>query len=108
MRIVFLRGAEDDLKDLRRYLIGKFGKLAWQESYEHLKLAIRNIAAFPESGTCPEELAELATQQYRQIISGQNRVIYEIRDDFIYIHIVCDCRRDMRTLLARRLVRVVK
>lgn len=37
-----------------------------------------------------------------------NRILYEIGDTIIYIHIICDIRRDMRTLLSRRLLRVIK
>jgi len=49
----------------------------------------------------------LGLQQYRQVISGMSRIIYELRDEVIYIHIVCDTRRDMRTLLSRRLLRML-
>jgi hypothetical protein len=38
-------------------------------------------------------------------LSGQNRVIYTRRDDTIYIHVVTDMRRDLPTLLKKRLLR---
>lgn len=53
----------------------------------------------------PEELADLGLDQYRQLVSGMNRLIYEVTDERICIHIVCDVRRDMRALLAQRLLR---
>lgn len=34
-----------------------------------------------------------------------NRVIYEVRQEIIYIHIVADTRKDMKTLLTQRLLR---
>lgn len=108
MRAVFLEGAEEDLKELRHYLIRSFGKAAWQESYQKVKDAVRAIQTFPQGGAIPDELIDLSLQQYRQVISGMNRIIYEIRGDVIYIHVVCDTRRDMRTLLSRRLIRVAR
>ncbi|MNL18597.1 hypothetical protein D3C87_1397480 [compost metagenome] len=66
---------------------------------------MRTIQAFPEGGAIPDELADLGLRQYRQVISGMNRILYEVRADVLYIHIVCDTRRDMRTLLSRRLLR---
>lgn len=108
MRAVFLAGAEEDLRELRRYLIKSFGMSTWQESYQKIKDAVRAIQTFPQGGSLPEELIDLGLQQYRQAISGMNRIIYEIREDVIYIHIVCDTRRDMRTLLSRRLMRVLR
>jgi toxin ParE1/3/4 len=33
-----------------------------------------------------------------------NRIIYEVRDDTAYIHVVCDARRDLQSLLMKRIV----
>jgi hypothetical protein len=44
--------------------------------------------------------------QYRQVIPGMNRIVYELRNEVIYIHIVCDTRRNTQSLLTRRLLRV--
>lgn len=104
MRVVFLEGAEEDLKELRRYLIRNFDRPTWQHGYQTIKDSIRAIQAFPQGGRIPDELADLGLRQYRQVISGMNRILYEVRGDVIYIHIVCDTRRDMRTLLTRRLL----
>jgi hypothetical protein len=35
-----------------------------------------------------------------------NRIVYEVRQDIVYIHIVCDTRKDMKSLLTRRLMRI--
>lgn len=107
MRAVFLAGAEEDLKDLRRYQIKSFGKPAWQEAFQKIKDSVQTIQTLPQGGAVPDELADLTLQQYRQVISGMNRIIYEVREEVIYIHIVCDTRRDMRTLLSRRLLRMI-
>jgi plasmid stabilization system protein ParE len=107
VKAVFLEEAEQDLRDLRRYIVKSFGTLVWQDSYDKIKNAVRALRTFPQSGSIPPELEDLSLHQYRQVIAGMNRIIYEAREDTLYIHIVCDTRRDMRTLLSRRLVRVV-
>lgn len=33
-----------------------------------------------------------------------NRIIYEVQGGVLYIHIVCDTRKDLRALLTRRLL----
>lgn len=104
-QVVFLRSAEADLKELRTYVIRNFGKNIWQLSYEKLKEAISSLQTFPLEGKIPEEIARLNQTQYRQIISGMNRIIYEIRQETVFFHIVCDTRKDMRTLLTTRLLR---
>ncbi|NMM14175.1 MAG: type II toxin-antitoxin system RelE/ParE family toxin [Rhodoferax sp.] len=105
MKIVILASAEYDLKELRSYIIKNFSHDTWQKTYGKLKESIRNLASFPYLGSIPEELETLNLSQYRQILSGMNRIIYETRQDTVYIHIIVDSRRDMKSFLMRRLVR---
>ena len=105
-RVVFLKSAEQDLKELRRYVVREFGKETWQASLARIRDCVKNIGAFPIGGSVPDELERLNLTQYRQTISGMNRIVYEVRQDIVYIHIVCDTRKDMKSLLTRRLMRV--
>jgi toxin ParE1/3/4 len=92
MKVVILEAAEVDLQELRRYIV-------------KIKESIRNLAAFPYLGAIPPELEALHLTQYRQLLSGKNRIIYEVRGETVYVHIVVDMRRDMTSLLLQRLVR---
>lgn len=76
MKAVFLSGAEEDLKELRRYLIKRFGKSTWSDTYGKIKTSVRGLQTFPWAGSVPEEFAGLGLGQYRQVISGMNRIIY--------------------------------
>ncbi len=105
-KIVFLASAEQDMKELKSYVVKNFSPDTWQDTYSRLKHSIRNLKAFPFVGSIPEELERLNLTQYRQVISGVNRVIYEVRQEIIYIHIIADTRKDMKTLLTQRLLMV--
>ncbi|GAB4399495.1 MAG: hypothetical protein OHK0048_13020 [Rhodoferax sp.] len=105
MRVVLLAGAEQDLKDLRAYIVKNFSRQTWQASYEHIKASIRNLATFPYLGKIPDELEALQLTQYRQILAGQNRVIYEVRQNTVLVHVIMDTRRDMASFLMARLLR---
>lgn len=105
MKIVILASAELDLQDLRAYIVKDFSAATWQKTFKQFKASIRNLASFPMLGTVPDELQTLNLTQYRQVISGQNRIIYEVRQDTLYIHLVVDSRRDLLSFLLRRLVR---
>ena len=105
LQVVFLESAKQDLRDLRHYVTKNFGVRSWQVSYRKIKETVNNIQEFPFEGRIPEELQSMNLTQYRQLLSGMNRIIYEARQQTIYIHVICDARRDMRTLLTRRLLR---
>lgn len=105
MRVVLLASAEQDLKELRSYILKKFSRLTWQKTYGQLKDAIRHLATFPLLGGIPDELEALELTQYRQILSGKNRVIYEVRQDTVFVHAIMDTRRDMTSFLLARLLR---
>jgi len=105
LKIVILQSAETDLTELRTYLIGRFSPQTWQSTYTGLKAAIRHLATLPYSGSIPEEIERLNLGQYRQALSGMNRIIYEVRGQTIYIHIICDSRRSLPALLMKRLLR---
>ena len=108
MKIVILESAEYDLKELKDYLVKNFSVGTWKNTYNKLKMVIRNLKDFPDLGAIPDELEKLHLSQYRQVISGMNRIIYEVRQDIIYIHVIMDTRRDTMSLLTRRLLRIVK
>lgn len=105
MRLVFLRSAEEDIKALKGYIVKNFGRESWTISYEKLKACATTLQEHPRMGRIPPELEQLDITQYRQVISGMNRIIYEVREETIYIHVVVDTRRDLQRLLMKRIVR---
>ncbi|WP_426135903.1 type II toxin-antitoxin system RelE/ParE family toxin [Pseudomonas sp. PWP3-1b2] len=103
-RVVILYSAKNDLKDLKSYLIRQFSASTWQQTYESLKQAMRRLETQPYAGSIPEEIEKLNLSQYRQVVSGMNRIIYEIRDTIIYIHIIADTRKNLQALLLKNLI----
>ncbi|MFL9966972.1 type II toxin-antitoxin system RelE/ParE family toxin [Paraburkholderia sediminicola] len=104
-RLMILEEAQEDTKDLRRYILRSFGAETWKQTSKQLALTFGNIRQFPQSGYVPAELSDFGGLNFRETLSGQNRVIYEVRGDTIYIHVVTDTRRDLGTLLQKRLLR---
>lgn len=84
LAVVFLKSAEHDLKDLKGYLIKNFDRDTWNTSYSKIKNTVGIQRDFPLVGTMPEELESMNLTQYRQVISGMNRIIYEVRQETIY------------------------
>ena len=106
VKVVLLQSADTDLRELKSYLVENFGQAAWRESYTQIKETIARIAAYPKLGGIPDELVTLNLVQYRQVLSGMNRIIYELRGDTAFVHVICDTRKDLQTLLTSRILRV--
>jgi len=100
--VIILPNAEEDLKEIHSYLVNTFSRKEWLEAYKKIKHALVQLKSFPESGPVFSEVQTLNLFQYRQIMAGINRIVYEIRDNIVYVHIICDSRREMKTLLAKR------
>lgn len=70
-----------------------------------IESAFRTLADFPERGAYPKELLSLGIRDYREIFFKPYRVIYRVLGEGVYILLIADGRRDMQTLLQRRLLK---
>lgn len=104
MKIRYSTGARSDLLQIRRYVIGRFDAATWSRSLAELRELVALLADQPRLGTVPPELEELGIDRYLELAVGRNRLIYELRDNTVFILLVVDHRRDFRTVLARRLL----
>ena len=108
MKVVFLQCAEEDLRELRAYILDNFGARAWAKSYSAIKETMRSLQQFPHLGSIPVELTDLDIDRFRQVLAGESRIVYELGEEMVFVHIVCDSRRDMKSLLIRRLCAIRK
>ncbi|GJH14202.1 type II toxin-antitoxin system RelE/ParE family toxin [Caballeronia novacaledonica] len=95
------------IDELRSYIVRTFGWETWRQTSAHLQETITQIRQFPGSGHVPGELEGFVDETFRQALSGKNRIIYQVRDDVLYIHLVCDARRDLQALLQRIVLRLI-
>ncbi len=61
---------------------------------------------YPERGSYPKELLALGIREYRQAHFKPYRLIYRVSGKQVIIYIIADGRRDMQTLLTRRMLGV--
>jgi len=62
------------------------------------------LQSHPERGAFPPELLSLGIRRYRQVFFKPYRVIYRVLDDHVTVLLIADGRRDLKTLLERRLL----
>jgi toxin ParE1/3/4 len=71
---------------------------------ERIDSAIASLARFPLRGTYPRELLDLGIREFREIFFKPYRIIYQVTEERVSIVIILDGRRDVRALLAQRLL----
>lgn len=102
--MLLTEGAERDLEAIYDY-IAEFDSAANADSVLYQLLEVtETLATFPERGSHPKELLALGIREYRQTFFKPYRVIYRVLGHRVYIYLVADGRRDMQSLLARRLL----
>ena len=102
--VLMTAGAERDLESIYDY-IAEFDSLANAgHVLEYLLQCIRSLGHFPERGTHPRELSALGIREYRQALYKPYRIIYRIYNQQVHVYLIADGRRDIQTLLSRRLL----
>lgn len=71
---------------------------------EQIEKTFSKLSEFPERGAYPEELLTLGIREYREIFFKPYRIIYRVIDKNVYILMIVDGRRDIQSLLQRRLL----
>ena len=102
--VLLTEGAEQDLEAIQDY-ISEFDCVA-NANYvlDELMNIVESLSRFPERGSYPKELVSLGIKEYRQTIFKPYRVIYRVTGSQVIIYLIADGRRDMQTVLARRLL----
>ena len=69
-----------------------------------IEKAFSSLSEYPERGNYPVELLDIGIREYREIFSRPYRIIYRVIENNVYVLLIADGRRDMQTLLQRRLL----
>lgn len=102
--VLLTEGAEQDLEAIHDY-ISEFDCVAnVNHVLDGLMGIVESLSRFPERGSYPKELVGLGIKEYRQTFFKPYRVIYRVASSQVIIYLIADGRRDMQSVLARRLL----
>jgi len=102
--VLLTRGAEQDLESIYDCIAG-FDSLANAgHVLDELVEVVQGLVQFPVRGSYPKELVALGIKEYRQTAFKPYRVIYRVMGNRVVIYLIVDGRRDMQSVLARRLL----
>lgn len=102
--VLLTEGTEQDLQAIHDYICA-FNCVANANAVlDELMEVVESLSKFPERGSYPKELVGLGIKEYRQTFFKPYLVIYRVTGSQVIIYLIADGRRDMQSVLARRLL----
>lgn len=102
--VLLTRGAEQDLEALHDYIAEFDCPANADHVLDQIMEIVEKLSNFPERGSYPKELLALGIKEYRQTAFKPYRVIYRVIGPQVFIYLIADGRRDMQSVLSRRLL----
>lgn len=102
--VLLTEKAEHDLESIRAYISETDSAASADRVLDVLLAMVDTLEQFPERGSHPREALALGYREYRQIVHKPWRVFYRVVRHRVYIALIADGRRDMRTFFAQRLL----
>jgi toxin ParE1/3/4 len=102
--VLLTEGAQQDLQSLHDYLCEFDCAANADHVLDELMDVVEALSQFPQRGSYPRELVGIGIKEYRQAFFGPYRAIYRVTDGQVIIYLIADGRRDMQSVLAKRLL----
>jgi len=96
--------AARDLEDLYDYIALQDVPGKADHVLEEIEKALNSLSENPQRGAYPKELLAIGLREYREVFFKPYRIIYRIIAERVTVFVIADGRRDMQTLLQRRLL----
>ena len=103
-RVEWTEAASADLTGIVGY-IAKDSPANAAKVYQRIRKRAIMLRTLPGRGHPVPELVQLEILSYRELSVPPYRIIYRIGNQEVFVHAVLDGRRDLKQLLAERLLR---
>ena len=102
--VIVSQFAEDDLNEILDFYFSLSQNYVEKviSEFEENVLSLKN---HPKSGRVIPELEKQGIVQYRELIQGYYRIVYEISDDKVIVHTIIDGRRNFEDIIISKLSR---
>lgn len=103
-RVLLTQDAVNDLEELDTWIATNDSPERADYVLDRISKVFQKLTEPPERGTYPKELSALGIREFREVFFKPYRIIYRVERRSVYIYLIADGRRDMQTLLSRRLL----
>lgn len=102
-RVLLTDDAARDLQELFAYIAEYDSPANAQHVLSQIEQVLNSLAQQPHRGAYPKELLALGIREYREVFFKPYRLIYRVLGEAVYVYLIVDGRRDMQSLLSKRL-----
>ena len=103
-QIIFSRFAENDLNEIAEYYFS-LSPAYVEKTVRLFEENVMSLKQNPLRGRVVPELEKFGYTRYREIIQGNYRIVYEVSNDTVIVHVIIDGRRDFESLIFSKLAR---
>jgi toxin ParE1/3/4 len=103
-KVMLTADAVTDLNELYDYIESNDSPEKADYVLGQIEQVFSSLSESPERGAYPKELLILGIREYRKIFFKPYRIIYRVIGHVVYIYLIVDGRRDMQSLLQRRML----
>jgi toxin ParE1/3/4 len=104
MKVILAPFAVRDIEDIIQYIREQDSRDAAIHELDNLEQTISTLTDLPNRGAPVKELSALGIKNIREIYFKPYRIIYEIESETVHVFCVADGRRDMLSLLEKRIL----
>jgi toxin ParE1/3/4 len=101
--VLLTADAEKDLEELYHHISEHDSPEKASHVLQKIESALFRLSSLPDRGACPKDLSALGIREYREVFFRPYRIVYRVIGETVYVLLISDGRRDMQTLLQRRL-----
>ena len=102
--VLLTQSAASDLNSIHAYITSHDCPETADRVLDQIEDVFTALSEFPERGNYPPELAELGMREFRERFFKPYRIIYRVIECKVYVLLIADGRREMQSLLERRLL----
>ncbi|WP_028321576.1 type II toxin-antitoxin system RelE/ParE family toxin [Desulfatiglans anilini] len=102
--VLLTNDAARDLEEVYDYIAAHDAPQEADYVLTQIEKAFSRLSESPERGAYPKELLSLGIREYREVFFKPYRIIFRVIDKNVYVLLIADGRRDMQSLLQRRLL----
>jgi toxin ParE1/3/4 len=102
--VLLTEQAVQDLDEIVVFVQERDGQERALDLLQNIESVFWDLAEFPSRGVWLKELVDLGIREFREVFFKPYRIIYRVMESKVFVLIIADGRRDLNTLLLRRLL----